>query len=497
MILGQRNEINGTNGPNTGDVQGLLTFSNFNSATVGNEYANLLLGDIQSYQQDSAQIKYHNRYEIYEPYIQDDWKVNSRLQLNLGIRFSIFGNYHENNEQAWNWDPTKYVQPDQFLHLAQDGRLLYKHKALPIPLCPTSPAPCTFDLTDLSPYLTNGLVECGTAASGVPPTCMRPHKFNPAPRIGFAFDPRGDGRTSIRAGYGVFFEHGTGSEANTGSLVGGAPLNLTMTQIRPYSIGTDGYPCIGGIGGPSLCNSGTGAYPIDVTSIPRKAIWPYVQQWSFSIQREVTHNTVVSLAYVGSKGTHLTAVRQPNALPSPPTGSDSGILLNGNPYGPHQPIISNSALLGVSDCSNLGSIEKPKFVVNGVPDYQRRSRLPEPAGRLRKFQFIPTASDQRVSSVPRDPEDLLARERRRFELSRLPGNDAPDSRSVHRRHVVLFQPFDRRFIGPQRHNDRESPGGRSQQGELEFRSAPSAQHQLCMDVAVLQIRLQPVARMGQ
>ncbi|MGB9074183.1 MAG: carboxypeptidase regulatory-like domain-containing protein [Terriglobales bacterium] len=367
VILGQRNEVNGTNGPNTGDVQGLLTFSNFNSATVGNEYANLLLGDIQSYQQDSAQIKYHNRYEIYEPYIQDDWKVNSRLQLNLGIRFSIFGNYHENNQQAWNWDPTKYVQPDQFLHLAQDGRLLHKHKALPIPLCPTSPAPCTFDLTDLSPYLTNGLVECGTAASGVPPTCMQPHKFNPAPRIGFAFDPRGDGRTSIRAGYGVFFEHGTGSEANTGSLVGGAPLNLTMTQIRPFSIGTDGYPCIGGIGGPNLCNSGTGAYPIDVTSIPRKAIWPYVQQWSFSIQRELTHNTVVSVAYVGSKGTHLTAVRQPNALPSPPTGSDSGILLNGNPYGPHQPIISNSALLGVSDCSNLGSIDKPKFAVNGVP----------------------------------------------------------------------------------------------------------------------------------
>ena len=363
VILGRRNEINATNGPNTGDLQGVLTFSNFNSATVGNEFANLLLGDIQSYQQDSAQLKYYNRYEIVEPYVQDDWKVSSRLQLNLGIRFSIFGNYHEKNEQAWNWDPTQYVQPDKYLKFAQDGRLLYKNKPLPIPSCSS---PCTFDLTSLSPYLTNGLVQCGTPESGVPATCMQPHKFNPAPRIGFVFDPRGDGRMSIRAGYGVFFEHGTGSEANTGSLVGSAPLNLTMTQIRPYPIGTDGYPCIGGIGGKSLCNSGTGAYPIDVTSIPRKAIWPYVQQWSFSVQREVTHNTIVSLAYVGSKGTHLTAVRQPNAFAPAPAGQDSGILLNGNPYGPHQPIISNPSLLGVSDCSNLGTINHPVFRINGV-----------------------------------------------------------------------------------------------------------------------------------
>jgi hypothetical protein len=355
VILGQRNEINATNGPNTGDLQGVLTFSNFNSATVGNEYANLLLGDVQSYQQDSAQLKYHNRYEIIEPYIQDDWKVNSRLQLNLGIRFSLFGNYHENNEQAWNWDPTKFVQPSKFLTFAQDGRMLYKGKPLPID-----------DLSNLSPFITNGLVECGTAASGVPSTCMRAHKFNPAPRIGFAFDPHGDGRTSIRAGYGIFFEHGTGSEANTGSLVGSAPLNLTMTQLRPYPIGVDGYPCIGGTAGGTFCNSGTGAYPIDVTSIPRKATWPYVQQWSLSVQREVIHNTVVSVAYVGSKGTHLTAVRQPNALNPAPQGENNGILLNGNPYGPHQPIIDNLPLLGIDDCNNTGTIRNPIFTVGGV-----------------------------------------------------------------------------------------------------------------------------------
>ncbi|MBI3477730.1 MAG: carboxypeptidase regulatory-like domain-containing protein [Acidobacteria bacterium] len=352
VILGQRNEINATNGPNTGDLQGVLTFSNFNSVTVGNEFANALLGYIQSYQQDSAQQRYYNSYEIIEPYVQDDWKVNSHLTLNLGVRFSIFGNYHEQNHAAWNWDPAAFTAPED-LKFFPDGRLRVKGK--PIPIDPNNPGS----------VITNGLVQCGV--NGVPDTCMQPHRFNPAPRVGFAWDPRGDGKTSIRGGYGLFFEHGTGSEANTGSLVGSAPINLTMTQLTPAAVGLgSGYPCIGGIGGSAAnCFSGAGAYPVDVTSIPRKTIWPYVQQWSFGVQREVSRSLVLSLGYVGSKGTHLTAVRQPNAFPLAPQGSNDGIQLDQNPYGLHQPII-NSDVFQTFDCTNLGTLNNPVFQVNGV-----------------------------------------------------------------------------------------------------------------------------------
>jgi hypothetical protein len=128
-----------------------------------------------------------------------------------------------------------------------------------------------------------------------------------------------------------------------------------------------GYPCIGGVGGKEAnCFSGVGAYPIDVTSIPRKAIWPYVQQWSFGVQRELSRNLVVGLTYVGSKGTHLTAVRQPNAFPLAPQGFNDGIQLDQNPFGPHQPII-HSDFFGIHDCQNINnSINNPTFSVNGV-----------------------------------------------------------------------------------------------------------------------------------
>ncbi|HEX8814926.1 MAG TPA: carboxypeptidase regulatory-like domain-containing protein [Terriglobales bacterium] len=313
LVVAQRNELNQAVGANTGDLQGILTYSNEASLnSTGNAFADFLLGSgttsthaaIKSFQQDSAQFNYFARYTTVEPYVQDDWRVSQRLTLNLGLRMSIFGNWHEKYNNIYNWVPSAFSHSlagsatiDTFNGgIAQAGTCANGSggNCTPIPI----------NLGSLSPIITNGLQQCGV--NGVPNGCMSPHLFNPAPRVGFAWDPKGDGKMSIRAGYGIFFEHGVGNEANTGSLEGSAPIVLNMTQENPFT-----YQCIGGVG--QGC-APSGAFPLNVTAIPTKTTWPYVQQWSFSIQREFAKNTVATLAYVGSKGTHLAAEVNPNQL---------------------------------------------------------------------------------------------------------------------------------------------------------------------------------------
>jgi len=343
-VLSQRNQDNNAIGAASGDVQGLLTYSNLAHST-GNAFADFLVqnvdplgnpaGFIQSFTQDSAQHRYYQRYQLAEPYFQDDWKITHRLTLNLGLRVSLFGTYREKDRNAWNWEAARY-KPKQFTVDPVYGELL--NAGNPVPFNPV-----TFQL-DPTVVSDLGLVRCGF--NGTPASCMSGHLFNPAPRIGFAWDPWGDGKTSIRGGYGIFFEHGTGNEANTGSLEASAPVVLSMTQPLPVS-----YPCIGDVGyGPafdpsnSACASASGgsappsgsAFPPDVTSIPTKAIWPYAQQWSFGIQRELPSAFVINLAYVGSKGTHLTIERQLNQLPPLPASE--------NPFGPNEP-------LTITDCN--------------------------------------------------------------------------------------------------------------------------------------------------
>jgi hypothetical protein len=311
----QRNQTNGSIGAATGDTQGILTFSNvLGSNTTGNSVADFLSGQsIASFQQDSSQGRYRQRYQILEPYLQDDFKVNSRLTVNLGLRVSLFGNYHEVNDQAYNWTSGAYnPAAGASVTIGSQGQLVDRLTGQNIEINPNNP------LASLDPRVVNGIVQCGK--NGIPSGCMASHVLNPAPRIGFAWSPFGN-RTAIRGGYGVFFEHGTADEANTGSLEGGAPLVLDMTQLNPA-----GYSSIGiAPNGMSL------TFPLNVTSIPTKTVWPYVQQWSASVERELPLQSLATVAYVGSKGTFLPVQLQINQLNPLPASE--------NPYGPHQPLL--------------------------------------------------------------------------------------------------------------------------------------------------------------
>jgi hypothetical protein len=287
-VAAQKNE------QNFAPVHGLLVFDVSSSVSTGNPFADLLTGRIAFFLQTNLQTKYYPRYKIVEPYFQDDWRVGRRLTLNWGLRISLFGTYRERYKRVFNFDSAAYNPANAPSIDPNSAALVF---------------PPGQDIRTMT-----GMVQCG--ASGIPPGCKRGHLFNPAPRIGFAFDPTGQGKTAIRGGYGIFWEHTNGSEGNAESLEGTPPLVLTSTEFN-----ITGYASIGGRGL---------FFPLAVISIPDRALWPYVQQWYLDFQRQFFGNTVTTISYVGSKGTHLTLQRDLNQFRTIPIPQ--------NPYKPGEPI---------------------------------------------------------------------------------------------------------------------------------------------------------------
>jgi hypothetical protein len=410
-VYALRHEVNAANGPNTGNVQGVLTtkqglsgntFADFIGAGIGNDTTvpgagpDPNAGGIQVFQQDNAQATYKVHYWTADPYVQDDWRVTRRLVLNLGLRLSLFGNWQPEGRTLFNWQASAY-NPTLFTGSGLAVNPFQGYLQLG-PLIPgVNGPPIALDTNNLNPVLTNGLVQCG--ANGVPASCQTSHLINPAPRVGFAWDPTGKGTTSIRGGYGIFYEHGTGSESNAGSLMGNPPQVLSVQEdAGPSQFRIGRYP--------NLPANFQAAYPLNMVSIPSKTVWPYVQQWSFGVEHEIAKHTAATLSYVGSKGTHLSVAMQLNQLPPVPGAN--------NPFGPHEPI-TNDLCFQAQTTGQVPPVPVNFFVLpNGtvvrfsdnpaaylgilaacdptLPDPLKGQRLQFPLNLLRPFQGIGTVT---------------------------------------------------------------------------------------------------------
>lgn len=306
VVFAQKNQ------QSTSDIQGQLTFATNNPNSTNNPFADLLLGQVGGYAQTSAQPYFYDRYKIFEPFFQDDWRITRKLTLNLGLRWSFFGRYQEKQFKEFAFSPASFVTPT--------GPVLYDYSSANQQLL----------LPTTNPF--NGFIQCGAIKAqfaGITPGptgCMKNKYTNPGPRLGFAYDPFGDGKWAIRGGYGIFFEHMNGNEANAESLQPGpSPLvqNGSVSSITGYgNVGS------GAQGAPS---------PFTGISIPGQVQWPYMQQWNLGVQHELPAHFVMQVAYVGSKGTHLARQFDLNQLVPVPNSE--------NPY------LSTGAQITAGDCS--------------------------------------------------------------------------------------------------------------------------------------------------
>jgi carboxypeptidase family protein len=272
------------------DTEGTMYFLNSATNTTGNALADMFLGRIAQYTEGTTTVngvpvggypKGHWRYTDFEPYLQDDWKISRKLTLNLGLRYYYFTPFHDVSRPQTvdsTFLPNLY-DPAQEAQLDASGNLI---------------AGSGHDFTSFG----NGLMECGSG--GIAAGCMLTSHRTPAPRVGFAFDPTGAGKTVIRGGYGFYFEIGNGDESNTEGLEGNPPVALAPTG---YNI--TGYQnIVPGANGPPT-----------ISTLPYHQKWPSVQQFSLGVQHEFPGNNLLSLSYVGSLGRHLATERNLDQVP--------------------------------------------------------------------------------------------------------------------------------------------------------------------------------------
>jgi hypothetical protein len=204
--------------------------------------------------------------------VQDDWRVNSKLTVNLGLRWDYRSvPYETRNRMAW-----------RNLDYAPGGLLVA-------------------DETLVEGGIVDGAYY--QLADGRNPE--NPDRFKVfAPRLGFAWRPSEDGKTVVRGGYGMFFDSAEGREIDGASdvypYVSRGNYQQSFGQVAALQTTDVLFPSFET---PGLATPAANTFlAVSQSPEPRN---PYVQQWSIGVQREVFPSTVLELNYIGNKGTNL------------------------------------------------------------------------------------------------------------------------------------------------------------------------------------------------
>src|SRR5579872_413848 len=304
-----------------GDTQGAF---NFNGNFTGNDFSDFLLGYANTYTELALQDHGTWNAVSYFGYFQDNWRVNSRLTVNLGLRWDGIPHTYEANHRMSNFYPNQY-DPSKRTILLPNGNI-----------DPNSPGLGKSPNPALSAFLfyLNGIGVTGV--NGNPNGMVNDSWANFGPRIGFAYDLSGGGKTVLRGGFGVMYERIQGNDMyNSGTNV---PFSASVTNAS-VSLSNPNTNLASGL---------TVASPITVPSITAlnqsNYSSPVSYQFSMGVERQFGQGTVFSAAYVGNQNRHQFAYRQFN-LPDP--SQLGNIINNGTLYNSLAPYTGfHSILMG-------------------------------------------------------------------------------------------------------------------------------------------------------
>jgi len=260
---------------------GTFTTPSGQKTAFGNDFADFLLGDAKSYQELAVQDKGFWNNVSWASYVQDNWRFNKRLTLNLGLRWDGVPHTYEANDRMGNfyaslYDPAKkaVLNPDGTINSASPG-------------LGTSPNSI---LAGVPLYL-NGIGIPGQ--NGIPKGLVDNHWASFGPRIGFAYDLLGNGKTVLRGGSGIMYERIQGNDMyDAGPNI---PFSLQVSTPGPVELDNPRLSLGTGTAGTLPIN------PASITGLNRKNYkQPASYQWSLGIQRSLSAKTVLSVAYVGN-----------------------------------------------------------------------------------------------------------------------------------------------------------------------------------------------------
>src|SRR4029453_3507083 len=264
-------------------------------------FANFLMGNNVSFNQAKFDYVADLRQVTLEGYAQDEWKFRSNLTVYYGLRYSYFGAPYDKNGRLSNFDPAVF-NPALAPQVTGAGNRV-----------PGTGSYCNGLIVNAQNVQTLGL--CVPTASPYGNKVVKAPKDDFGPRFGLAWDPFKTGKTSIRTGYGIYYDqvlNGT-YEQNIGttppyqetfsvSAVAGGSAAVTPRLDQPVP---SGVPVVVGV-------SNT---PFSIRAIQPNWNDPYMQHWSLEWQQQYGTNTLFSVGYFGSKGTHLIGAYELNELP--------------------------------------------------------------------------------------------------------------------------------------------------------------------------------------